>query len=68
MVVGKFYDNFQHDFHDLPAQQNHFNLYKNDDADDPVAWAPATTTAAAATAAATATLTKTMPKVCCFTF
>lgn len=53
MVVGKFYDNF----HDLPAQQNHFNLYKNDDEDDPVAWAPA----------ATATSTKTMPKVC-FTF
>lgn len=50
MVVGKFYDNF----HDLPAQQNHFNLYKNDDEDDPVAWAPA----------ATATSTKTMPKVC----
>lgn len=53
MVVGKFYDNF----HDLPAQQNHFNLYKNDDEDDPVAWAPAVA----------ATSTKTMPKVW-FTF
>lgn len=51
MVVGKFYDNF----HVLPAQQNHFNLYKNDDEDDPVAWAPAATAA---------TSTKTMPEVC----
>lgn len=34
-AVGKFYDNF----HDLPAkQQNHFNLYKNDDEDDPNVW------------------------------
>lgn len=34
MAVGKFYD----DFHDLPAKQNQFNLYKNDDEDDPTVW------------------------------
>lgn len=34
MAVGKFYD----DFHDLPTKQNQFNLYKNDDEDDPTVW------------------------------
>lgn len=48
MAVGKFYDNF----HDLPAKQNQFNLYTNDDEDDPTVW--------------TTTTMNTMPKVCYF--